>query len=331
MSTDRAGPGGLRPGPPRRARLVALGAIAALVAVAGWIGGAGAPDGATGPGQAAPLPAAPRWSVLAAGDPSGPEAEAAGAAVAAVERRLYGTGSLRGTEPDGAWSVDAQGRLQPSIVLRRRFDHYLAALGEASVDELTALMQAHAERDVGAEAAAQIRAVWDRYLAVQRHPYRTQVRLQDPHSWHAALAERQAVRRAQLGPVWAQAFYRDEEQALEAHVASSRSAGADAPAAPAAEAAERALLAPPGAGTDAAALHEERVRRFGAQAAERLREEDRAWADWQRRLAEAREHIAALQRAPELSQAQRQAAMTRVIDEAFAPDERLRARGLLLP
>lgn len=310
----------------RRAAAGGAFAAAAVVAALVWWP---APEAESRPGAgAAPLPAAPRWSLLSAGDGT-PVAQPQASVAAAVERRLYGAGSLRGTEPDGDWSVDAHGRLEPSISLRRRFDHYLAALGEASVAELTALMQAHAERDVGAAAAQEIRTLWDRYLAVHQHRYRTQVRLDDPQGWEAALAERQAVRRAHLGRVWADAFYSQEEQALQAHIEAARQQGVGERAGAAGS--EHALLGPPAPGADPTALHEQRVRQFGAEAAERLRQEDIAWADWQRRLEHARGRIAALRRAPELSEVQREAAVAQVIDETFGADERLRARSLLLP
>lgn len=312
-----------------RGALAALALAVLAVALAAWWMAAPAGERSSSVGHLAPLPATARWSLLSAGDqdaakPLSPTT----AGIDALEQRLYGQGSLQGTVPDGEWGVDAQGQLRPTLALRRRFDHYLAALGEATVDELTVLMQAHATRDVGEAATRQIREVWDRYVEVQRHPYRITLRLDDPHTWEAALAERQQVRRERLGLVWAEAFYREEEAALRTHIQAARgeSRGIERVAAQT----QARLLGPPAGGVDPGALHEQRVREFGPEAAERLRQEDLAWADWERRLAEAGQLIEALRQAPELSPVQREAAIAGLIESRFTPAERLRARSLLL-
>jgi hypothetical protein len=64
-------------------------------------------------------------------------------------------------------------------------------------------------------------------------------------------------------------------------------------------------------------------------AAERLRQEEVAWADWERRLADAKREQAALQSHEEMSQAQRDEALVRYIAQRFKLDELVRVQGLL--
>ncbi|HEY0820019.1 MAG TPA: lipase secretion chaperone [Rhizobacter sp.] len=92
-----------------------------------------------------------------------------------------------------------------------------------------------------------------------------------------------------------------------------------APGRPAA--APRALLAPdkPLDGAEAQALHQQRVAQFGAEAAARLRVQDLARWDWQRRLDEARSALQGL--APGAKDAE--------LARRFHGRELLRARALL--
>lgn len=306
-------------------------ALAALLVVAGllamtWTDGTSAPEATATPPVAA-LGRAEGFSLMAAGGGAGP-AVAGSATPAArapddVAHALYVEGSLRGSSPDGDWGVDAQGQLRPTLALRRRFDHYLSAIGEASVAELRSLVQAQAVRDVGAAAAGDILAVWDRYLALQHHRWTTTADPSDALSVQRALSERQQVRREHLGPAWADAFYAAEEAQLRADLAAAGTAvprpGSDALRAPPAlaDAQARALL------------HQQRVVQYGEDAARRLADLDAAEADWQRRLSQARGEIARIQQSPELSQPQRHQAIERHLGEAFTPAEQRRARALL--
>ena len=271
---------------------------------------------------AAPVGRGDGFSLMAAGPSAPASAAAAGRSPEDVAHALFSEGSLRGTTPDGDWGIDANGQLRPSLALRRRFDYYLSALGEASVEELGALMRADATRDVGAEAAARIAEVWQRYVLLQQQRYEHQVRLGDRRSWEPALAERQLARRRILGPEWAEAFYREEEEALTREMAAGTEAGS-----PPKE--QQALLLGGAPGTDPEALHRQRVEQFGAEAAQRLREEDAEWARWQQRVAQAYREVEALRRAPELSAVQRDAAVTAYLGRHFDERERLRVQALL--
>lgn len=285
-------------------RWLAFGALALLLAVLGLAG-----LGLSGAGDA-PRPAGDvRRSTAAA--PWADEAPVAASDVApaplpALSPAVLAASSLRGTEADGDWSVGPDGRLRPTLALRRRFDYYLALQGEVPLASLRPALVAQAAAQHGAAAAEAIGALWDRYLALQRHPWRTRVDLRDPSTLSPAWDERRRVRREHLGPEVAQAFYGEEDAALAALVAQVN--GGQAPAAPPAE-------------TPPVAPHPEAAQREAALA--------EAWAAWDRRLADAQAAVARLRGAPELSAPQRDAAVDAWIDGHFDTDERLRARALL--
>jgi lipase chaperone LimK len=251
-----------------------------------------------GPSQAAaalPVEATPRADVPPPLQQALPRAAPASAPTA---------GSLVGTQPDGDWALDGQGRLQPQLGLRRRFDYLLSQIGERSLPELRAQLLQLAQAELDADTTAAVLALWDRYLQLQQQPWKLAVDLQRPESWRAALAERQQQRRVLLGPAWAEAFYGDEERALLAQILALEQGRPHAPEA----------LPPP-----------------LPQAAEREAALQAQWADWERRLAEARVALARLQQAPEYSAPQRAAAREQLLQRLFSPAERVRAEALLAP
>ena len=320
-------------------RVVALALLLGGGAAAWWVQqhGGVAPPGADVAASIVPpaLPAgpvqAPRPALL---DPAPGAVAAASRSVAEIEQRLFVQGSLRGSALDGDWGVDAQGRLQPSRALRRRFDQLLSTLGEVGVDELGRWLQARARAELRAEAADEVMLVWERYLQLQRRSYRWGLDGRDSNGWQAALAERQTARREILGRAWADAFYADEEEALRRTMAARESRSATRDEAGAAAAAGVAVLPElaraPAAGVDAQQLFEQRRQALGLAAAQRLAAEDAAQADWEARLAAARAELVRLRQAAELSPPQRQQAADDWIAAHFsAGGEQLRARALL--
>lgn len=247
--------------------------------------------------------------------------------VADVEQALFVDGSLREAALDGDWSVDAAGRLQPSLALRRRFDQLLTTLGEVNLDELTAWLRDRTLRDVGPHASAEILAVWDRYIALLERPHASAARWGDPHSWAQALAERQRARRDILGPVWAEAFFRDEEEALRRRLEANTPPNTPASSRDLSEAPSPLLHPDPQ--LSAEELHRRRIEQFGLEAAERLRAEDEAQAQWQARLDQARQQLQALRQAAHLSEPQRRDAIEAWIASHFDATEQLRVRALL--
>lgn len=293
-----------------RGARIACGAGTAGALVLAWLvfGGAGL-DGATAGAAAAARASrsgAPGQAALPAGISPSVASALPGLSADAVDAALA-VSSLRGSSADGDWGIDAAGRFRPSRELRRRFDYYLALQGEVPLDELQRWVEAQLRRSHGAAGAAQVMPVFAAYLRLQQHPWRTAADPQRPQTLGPALAERQQVRRELLGMEVAQAFYRDDDAALEALIAQANGGGA--PPAPAAD--------EPGGPEHL------------PDAPARLTQWQRQWDDWERRVASARAEISRVQAAPELSPPQRGAAIEATLAQRFDPADRARARALL--
>jgi lipase chaperone LimK len=221
--------------------------------------------------------------------------------VAQVRQALFEQGSLRGVQPDGGFRLDAQGRLMPDRAVRRRFDQLLTTLGEASIEELGALLQQQARTELGSEdGAAQVMAVWERYLQLQRQlaPAGGTGSPPTADSLALALQERARQRRLVLGNDWAEAFYGDEEAALQARLSGDGGrcvrTGGDQAQHTALPAAARA----PQPGEDLAALQRQREATLGPEAPARLQALDQAQAAWAQKVAEARSQVTRLRVRP---------------------------------
>jgi lipase chaperone LimK len=215
------------------------------------------------------------------------------------------TSSLADTQLDGSWSIGANGQAQPNIALRRRFDYLLLLQGERSLAALTAEIQRQVSAAHGALAAQQIMALWHSYLQLQQKQWITQVDMLRPTTWASALTERSQARRELLGIAWADAFYREEEDALRQQIAKSNGQ------------------------TVAASTQEANLPAVLPDAALRQAEVDAEWQQWQRRLEAARAQVAQLQQAPELSATQRTEAVAAYINSQFSGTELVRAKALL--
>lgn len=293
------------------AAAVGLALVCGALLAAWWL----TPDATRVPPQAAPASHEEAGAIVpqAAG-------EAVAPATLAAWRREQS--SLRGTELDGGWALDAQGRLQPSLALRRRFDHLLLLRdGEASVATLTRAIQEEVQAAAGPAAAAQVLDLWQRYLGLLDTRFATRVDLARPETWGPALAERQRARRDQLGLAWAQAFYAEEEAELQALInqQAGTQARGDTLLAAAAPAPGVTVLGPQG--PVRAALSAEQRERLDAVDAEQAR--------WAERLAQARREIEALRSAAHLSAPQRREAVDAWLAQHFDAREQLRIRGLL--
>jgi lipase chaperone LimK len=215
------------------------------------------------------------------------------------------TSSLADTQADGSWSIGPNGQAQPSMALRRRFDYLLLLQGERSLAALTAEIQRQVLAAHGAIAAQQVLALWNSYLQLQQKQWLTQVDMRQPSSFASALSERSLVRRELLGIAWADAFYREEEDALRQQIAKSNGQ------------------------TMAASSQEANLPAVLPDAALRQAEVDAEWQQWRQRLEAARAHVAQLQQAPELSATQRTEAVVAYINSQFSGTELLRAKALL--
>lgn len=179
------------------------------------------------------------------------------------ERWLAKESSLRGVSLDGAWDLDVEGRLHPTLALRRRFDQLLSLVGEASVEEITAFISHNVRRVAGAPAAQQVVDLWRRYVDLQQQPYRTVADTRDRNTWAPALTERHQVRQRWLGDEVAKAFFVEDDALLQALLATSSPSSSGT-----FSSIDRAALSP--------------------ASAEHLKTQEAAWADEDRRLAQAR-------------------------------------------
>lgn len=241
-----------------------------------------------------------------------------------TRERLFRHGSLAGTTPTGDWCVRGA-QLQPCEALRHRFEYYLLAQGEVDAADLRALVADELTRAHGPAPVSELLTLWDRYVTLRAHPYRT---VFDPHNlatWRALLDEQQRTRRQILGQPWAQAFFAAEEAEARSDLVQLER-GAPLPADPGLPVPSAAPDAPAGNTT---AVHTERVARYGAAAADRLAQADAQWADWTHRLQTAQSEWSRLQAAPELSPSQRRQAIDAHIQSHFRPDERRRVEALL--
>ncbi|HEX2686462.1 MAG TPA: lipase secretion chaperone [Kofleriaceae bacterium] len=258
--------------------------------------------------------------------------------------------SLEGTEPDGAVAADATGHLIISLELRRLFDHFLAASGEESIATMRARIIAALRQRLPVVAAAEAIKILDRYLA-----YRDAARLLVSASSDLVgeLDQVHALRAKFFSPAVTKAFFADEEAATYAAIArrdaladptlsagerDRRLAEIDARTPAAVREARAAAMAPidelyretalRAAGASDQQIATARTAAFGAEAAARLAELDRAHAAWDARLAEFRAERAAVLADPQLDDAARRRRIDELLARAFSPAERVRVEAL---
>ncbi|ARN22698.1 lipase secretion chaperone [Piscinibacter gummiphilus] len=193
---------------PRSARWAGLvfGSVAIGVALAWWV-------------HADDIAGAPR--ALA----SAPVADAAPVSPAPVVRgttatsAVFQTGvealpaSLRGTEVSGELEEDAQGNLKLTRGVRNVFDYFLSATGEEPAAQQRARVAAFAARHVGPRAAAQVLALFDRYVAYKDD---LDARLRDTRpvsleDMRARVVSVRAARDRHFDPAVVKAFFGDED------------------------------------------------------------------------------------------------------------------------
>lgn len=121
--------------------------------------------------------------------------------------------SLRDSEPDGAVTLDASGRVRASIELRRLFDYFLSAIGERDVAAIRALLLDHVRALHGDAVASAVAALFDRYVDYQQALAAMNAPLGE--SLRARLERVRDLRRRLLDPAMADAFFGDEERYTE--------------------------------------------------------------------------------------------------------------------
>lgn len=164
-----------------------------------------------------PAAAGPSWDAASRHDPgqaeASPPASAASAAPAASGPSVW-----QGSEADGAWTLTADGALQPSLALRRRLDWCLQARGQLPEEQLLPQCLARSGATLPEPAQQQLAWLWRQYLRLLASPTRYLIHPTQPATWQLALVERQQLRRSLLGEPMAEAFYREEEAQLEAMI-----------------------------------------------------------------------------------------------------------------
>jgi lipase chaperone LimK len=336
----------------------ALSIIAVLLAIAAWVLSAmwwlPAPNGST---PSPPLAGAPTAAPTATVPTSTPLSAAASmpAAVVAQQRDLptaalhsrWQRSSLRGAAADGEIRFDAQGQLRLDRALLRRFEHYLALVGEFSLDELGQLLREASLREHGEAATAQLMDAWQRYLGLRQASASMATGL----SLADRFARLQELRQAWFGDAAEQLFgeeadydaYTLQRMALQnldverrgaalaelaaARPAAERQAQRDASAAQLAEEQTRQFDA---LGLDAANRNAEREALWGAEAAARLQALDAERAQWQQRLQRYAAERAALLQRGQLSASEREAALVELLRRSFDGPERHRVESLQL-
>ncbi|HWT16171.1 MAG TPA: lipase secretion chaperone [Patescibacteria group bacterium] len=118
--------------------------------------------------------------------------------------------SLRDSAPDGAVTLDANGRVQASVELRRLFDYFLTALGERDVAAIRDLLLAHVRSLHGEVVAAEVAALFDRYVDFQQAL--AAMNAPPGESLRARLARVRDLRQRLLDPAMAEAFFGDEDR-----------------------------------------------------------------------------------------------------------------------
>lgn len=160
----------------------------------------GAGKGADGPAGAAQINAAGASNPAHATRP-----------VDEVRDLLYSTPSFKGSPIDGDCLVDASGHLKPDIELRRRFDYFLRDQSEVTIPEIRSLLAVDACPGKSTAVVNQMLDVWDKYWRLKMYSYQHAANPSNPLTWLSAFSEHKDVRRQILGPVWAEAFFGEEE------------------------------------------------------------------------------------------------------------------------
>ncbi len=128
--------------------------------------------------------------------------------------------SLQGSKPDGEVALTADGKLRPEAALRRLFDYFLSAIGEADLAAIRAMLLAHVRSLHGSTVAEQVAAVFDRYVEYQRALSAAEPGLSADLEERLAFAK--ALRRKFFDADTAQAFFGVEEAYAEYTLARRR-------------------------------------------------------------------------------------------------------------
>lgn len=303
----------------------AMAAVAAVLVGIWWAGSpwSGSQDGATASSASG---AAAGWGMdgSASSGADTPIPMEASMTPDQVRQRLFTKGSLEGTTPSGEWCVTADKQLKPCKGLRGRFEYYILGLGEGGVTigDIRGLIADESLRENGEALTGEIMGIFDKYWRLRVYDWKNNFVQNDRSTWLPVFEEQRSVRRQILGQPWADAFFTDDEKHFQDYYAQLES-GLPPPPDPGEPVPQ---MAP---GKDPAAVHAERVARYGEEAAQRLAKVDEEWAEWERRLAAAKAEWARIQGMNNLSPQQKQDEIQRYVEANFQDLERVRIRALL--
>jgi lipase chaperone LimK len=311
-----------------QSRMKWMAAAAAVVlgsAGAWWAWQSGALTGgqgaaAEGAGASGPM----GWNMQGT-DSASTEASGAGQSALTPEQvriRLFKEGSLADTQPFGDWCVSPEKALKPCRGLRTRFEYYILGIGEVSIADIRGLIEDESRRAHGDKLTTEIMALFDRYWQIRTYDWKHHFVQSDRATWLPVFEEQRSVRRQILGQPWAEAFFSDDEKQFKDYYAQLESGQPPPP-----DPGEPVPQMEPG--KDPAAVHAERAKRYGEDAAQRLADVDAQWAEWDKRLAAARSEWERIQALPNLSDVQKQDEMQRYVEANFQDKDRLRIRALL--
>ncbi|BAN49041.1 lipase secretion chaperone [Metapseudomonas resinovorans] len=323
-------------------------ALAGVLAILLQTGGAPAPAASGGtPDTRTDEPPAPPATT-----PTGPtilHAPPSGA-IAAKSRPP----SLAGTEVDGRFHLDTAGNLLITEDIRRIFDYFLSTLGEVTLENSALQLRGHIAEQLQAPAESQALALLAQYLDYKRQLVQLERDLPlqaDLNALGQREAAVQALRARIFSPEVHQAFFASDEAynaftlqrlaiqrddnldpaAKAAAVEQLRNNLPDALQAMAASQLQADLRAQVGA-LQAAGGSPEQVRQLrqqmvGAEATARLETLDRQRLQWQQRLQAYLNEKTRIEANDGLSDSDKAAAIGRLQEEGFNPQERLRLQA----
>jgi lipase chaperone LimK len=266
------------------------------------------------------------------------------------------TASLRGTEVDGAFQVDEAGNLVITPDIRRIFDYFLSTIGEESLEQSLARLRAYIDAQLPEPARSQAHTLFNQYLQYKQELIALEIDL--PQSADlSALTQREAAVKALRERIFTaeavEAFFGTEqryndftlqrlavlhdqslsEEEKTARVQQLRDALPEdlqeqAVTRLQAELRQQtqALQANGGSAADIRRLRQQTV---GVEATERLEQLDGKRAQWQQRLSSFQTQRQAINANEGLSQADKDQATVRLLEDNFSDTERLRVDAAL--
>jgi lipase chaperone LimK len=303
-------------------------------------------------------PAAQSFASAAPGSPPRVPALQAPADTASSKARpaLQMPPSLRGTEVDGIFRVDAAGHLIITEDLRRIFDYFLSSIGEESVQQSVERLRSYIRNQLEEPAEGQALTILEQYLQYKRELIaleRDLPQLPDLNLLLRRDSEVKALRARVFSPEVHRVFFgleeRQSEFSLQRLGILHDGSLSDAQKATQIDSLRDALPEElqdhvfsqmqvelrqrteqlRAQGASAEQIRSLRQQTVGAAATQRLEDLDSRRSEWQQRLADYRQARQKIDDNPGLSDQDKAAAGAQLAEERFNPQERLRLDAAL--